>query len=683
MIILAGTSTARNRTFTARNRTLSGQWVLIPEKSSEIGLYRMLTIRIEYAADSVRITHRWGQGTRTLDRVITVPCKGGSVRIPISDRVFPTNVFMGLSLPVGNERIIKTVKSAGDTLLDLLELVDVRSSQGIRRIKIHHEYMLTGSGRILRYTVKRSTRLDSFSMQYVLKRKGERDAFFMKLADDWRIDGGLNQQALLISLQGLINRSGPRLYFIYPETWDFRFTPDVMNFLKAKHYYTFRELKTAAQALRTFSSVPRGYVVWDREVRTSLIVAFTAAGIKDAVVVDEALIPMAQKAGLPCLEDFRGRFRGWTDAEIYRWAKDRYWASCSHDIIVWLGGEGGSIMKPGVADWGICRRAFFQDLSTKPSDTDEYELAKDLLADLKPMSIIFGWHSYVKDKERDQVTLVSKFGFRVEGLHTLPNLSFSSKVQKSPGFKFRNNHNLIPGKIYKPQKKVYIACVQTDCLGLGAWTRPGRGELPYAWEVTMNWYWLAPAMLEFFYSEATPNDYFIGSLSGPGYLYPKAVPPYLLPRLIAKADTLMKKLDLNIFEIMDYSEGATVEGNTELTREVVGAYFLGMPQAIGFINGYAPSFTFYSRKGRPLISFDYYLSPDRKEEEAAEDLRELARINSVRPYFLLMHVRQWSDVSRVKSILGRLSSEFEVVPLDAFLKMAGQYPTFKERFLEK
>jgi hypothetical protein len=34
----------------------------------------------------------------------------------------------------------------------------------------------------------------------------------------------------------------------------------------------------------------------------------------------------------------------------------------------------------------------------------------------------------------------------------------------------------------------------------------------------MNWSWLAPAMLEYFYTQASPNDYFIGSLGGPGYV---------------------------------------------------------------------------------------------------------------------------------------------------------------------
>jgi hypothetical protein len=299
------------------------------------------------------------------------------------------------------------------------------------------------------------------------------------------------------------------------------------------------------------------------------------------------------------------------------------------------------------------------------------------------MSMVMGWHSYAKDLEREFVTLTSNFGHRVEGLHTLPNLSFSAQVPASPGFSFRNNHRVEPGSAITPEKKVYITCIQTDGIGLGAWLKPGRGEIPYAWEVLMNYTWMAPAMAEYFYTLATPNDYFLGCLSGPGYLYPKAVPPELLPKLIAMAREQMKILDLRVFETMDYSEGATVEGNTELPRAIVDAYYAGMPEAIGFVNGYAPSYTFTVREGRPFMSYDYYLSPTRPEADAVADLQELARINQKRPYFLLMHVRESSDVKRVKGILDKLGPGFEVVPLDVFLTMAGKNPTFEEKLLKK
>ena len=53
-------------------------------------------------------------------------------------------------------------------------------------------------------------------------------------------------------------------------------------------------------------------------------VALTAAGVLRAAVVDESLIPLAEKHGLKPLADFRGVFAGMNDVQINRWALDRF-----------------------------------------------------------------------------------------------------------------------------------------------------------------------------------------------------------------------------------------------------------------------------------------------------------------------------------------------------------------------
>ncbi len=676
LITLAGSLPAQ------QSSGIEGEWKMLPERSSEIGLYTTVALKISSTPGSVTIMQSWG-GARAFRDTVTLPTDGTVHRVPVRNRVWPSNVFMGVSLQPGSMREL-TARWEGKTgALVLNERYPLLVSQGKINLETEHRFELSENNTILTWKLRRPTRPENATTTYTFTKENLRRAYMMKLADNWAIDGKLPLQAMLISLQGIANGGAPRLYFVYPEKWDFLFTPSVLEYYSNKHQYTFTELKTPESALQTLKQFVKGYVVWDKKVRTSLIVAFTVAGLEKAIVVTDDLIPMAEQAGLKQVADLRGKFTGKSDAQIFQWAYDRYWDRCSRDVVVWMGGEHGNIMKPGVADFGILKKAFFTDLSTKTEDTEEYALAKRIMSEMPPMSLVMGWHSYAKDKERDHVRLASSYALRVEGLHTLPNMSFSSQTSLTPGFTFKNNHQVQPGVTYTPGKKVYIACIQTDCLGLGAWVKPGRGEIPYAWEVTMNWVWLAPTMLEYFYSMATPNDYFIGSLGGPGYMYPKAIPKQYLPQAVAKARELMEQLDLNVFEIMDYSEGATVEGNSELTREVVDAFYDGMPEAIGFVNGYAPSHTFTVRNGRPLLSFDYYLSETRPEAEAVADLRELAAMNSTRPYFLVLHVRQWSDIRRVKGILDKLGPDFEVVPLDVFLKMAGTTPTFKERFLDR
>ena len=657
-----------------------GTWMLAPGNSSEIELYKTLKINIYKQNHNLFLIYTWGN-TRYLIDTIQIDLKNQITRKSISNRVFPTNVFMGLQMAVGTLMEITYQPGRVDGDISFLIKYEVSASQGLSGIQEKHTLHLSEQGEILQYKINRSSR--ESDLVYYFKKAGTREAYFMNLDNDWSVQTGLSWKASLLSLQGLINREGPKLYFIYPEDWAFRFTPNVFDFIKKDRYYTFHQMHSLDEALSIFHEKVKGYIVWDNKVRTSLMVAFTNAGLKNGLVISEGQLPLMEKYGIPELEDLRGKYRNQTDYEIFSQAYHDYGSGCNKHNIVWLGGESGPVMKPGVADWGVQQKSFFVNLSTREADTLEYTLANRILSDLEPYSLVFGWHSYKKDKERDYVKLTSHYALRVEGLNTFPNLSFTSQVPATEGFIFKNHHHVKPGDHYKPKQKIYLSFIQTDGLGLGAWNQPGRGELPYAWEVTMNWYWLAPSMLEYFYAQATENDYFIGSLSGPGYLYPKAVPKEELPHLIDMACDLMSKLDLNVFEIMDYSEGATVEGNTELSGSVVQAYYEGMPNALGFVNGYAPAFTFENRDERPLISYDYYLSPTRKKEEVLADLNELAAINIERPYFLLIHVREWSDINRVKEIVNGLDSRFGIIPLDVFLKMAGENPTFKENLLDR
>jgi hypothetical protein len=668
---------------TAQDLPFAGEWELVRVRSTNIDLFSTLEADISQKGKEIILIRKWGKGSSSFTDTLAFTLNGPEKEVTVGNRLFPTNVFMGIEEQTGGRKQLKSVYDASTVTLTLTEKIPVLLSQGTKEMVNTHTFTWDGANDILTWVITRPSRPAGDPIRFTMKRKGARQAWSMRLANNWELTGSLNWQATLISLQGIVNLRGPRLYFVYPEGWDYRFTPEVKNYLTDEQYYTFTEIAKPEDAVKRFKDDLTGYVVWDKSVRTSLIVAFTIAGIDKAIVADESQIPYLESLGLTMRYDLRDKFRGMTDAEIYQWAYDRFWKSCSKDKIVWMGGESGNIMKPGVADWGIQQNAFFTDLSTKPADTLEYALADKLLSEMNDMGMVFGWHSYAKDLERNHVTLSSKHGLRVEGLHTLPNLSFMSKVPASPGFVFKNHHHVDARSKPVAGKKVYLSCIQTDCLGLGAWNRPGRGNIPYAWEVTMNWVWLSPAMLEYFYSQASENDLFIGSLGGPGYVYPKAVPKEKRAAMIKETARLMKQLDLNIFEIMDYSEGSTIVGNSELTEEVVSQFAENIPGLLGLVNGYTPSYSFGMKNGIPLISYDYYLSPEKPEDEAVADLKELAALNSNRPYYLLMHVRQWSDISRVQSILDQLGPEFEVIPLDVMMKMAAAKTTFTELFLEK
>ncbi len=507
-----------------------------------------------------------------------------------------------------------------------------------------------------------------------------KQAWVMRFDLDWQVASGLPEKAMLISLQGLANRNEAQLYIIHPPDFQWEITEPLYDFYKRKHGISFTEISTADAALDQFKSATKGYVVWDKTVGTSLNVAFTISGLEDAVVVSEELIPLAKKHGLKEIDDLRGRYTGQSDAEIYEDAIDRYWARCNRDKIMLMGGERGRTMMPAMADWGVRERMFFHDLSADPEEADELVLNRRLLGDLNTGAFVFGWHPYTKDTEEQSTMLLSMYGLKMEGLHNLPNLSYNCQFEFTPGFKFTNNHSVALDAKLGAQEKVYISFVQSDSIGIGVWTKPGRGKLPFAWQVTMNWTDFSPAALEYFHESATPNDYFIGGLSGPGYMYPNNIPADRFPVLMREARELMAVLDEHVMEIMDNSAADGNVGNADLFKETVDAYYEAFPNVIGFINGYGPARTHDLRDSRPMISYDYYIDPRRPREEVTADLNELIVLNSKRPYFLLVHVRESNDVNSLVEVVGNLEGPVEVVPLDVFLKLAASKKTYKTRF---
>ena len=507
-----------------------------------------------------------------------------------------------------------------------------------------------------------------------------RRAMVMHWDLDWRVDGGLPEKVLLLSLQGLANRTAPQLYIVHPPEYQWEITGPLFEFYQRKHGVEFTELKTTHDALVRFSSAAKGYVVWDPAVSATMNVAFTIAGLEDALVVTPALIPMVEQHGLRMIDDLRGRYTGQTDAQIYTDAVNRYWARCTHDSIMLMGGHAGATRMPGMADWGVRNRMFFHDLSANPKHPEELALEKRLLSELKPLSIVFGWHSYAKDTEEQHTTLLSTYGLKMEGLHNLPNLSFNCQFTFTPGFKFTNTHHVARDAKLTAEPKVYVSFVQSDSIGIGVWTKPGRGKLPFAWQVTMNWTKFSPAALEYFHESATPNDYFIGGLSGPGYMYPNHIPADKFPLLMKEANELMEVLDERILEIMDNSAADGNVGNADLTKETVDRYYAAFPNVIGFINGYGPARTRDLRDTRPMISYDYYIDPRRPRDEVSADLNELIALNATRPYFLLVHVRESNDVNSLVEIVKQLNGPVEVVPIDVFLKLAASKQTYETRY---
>ncbi|GAA3713233.1 hypothetical protein GCM10022224_093450 [Nonomuraea antimicrobica] len=132
-----------------------------------------------------------------------------------------------------------------------------------------------------------------------------------------------NDQLLLTTLQGVVNRSRPRLYFNYDAAnHDARWL-DSTGATVTRHD---RPLDLVAR----YRGEVRGAIVHDPAVPDSVNVATTLAGLENAVA---ATADQAAEYGLRIVTDLRGRFAPDDVLATYRWQLDTLFPRCTHALL--------------------------------------------------------------------------------------------------------------------------------------------------------------------------------------------------------------------------------------------------------------------------------------------------------------------------------------------------------------
>lgn len=122
------------------------------------------------------------------------------------------------------------------------------------------------------------------------------EAFHLDAADLTALDG--DQQALLVTLQGVINRTRPRLYFYWgtdPTNLEWLQTIGVPYAIATQPWSLFDRYRSEIQ----------GAIVYDPNVPDTINLATTLAGVHGAVI---ATTDLARQYQLPVIDDLTGRF---------------------------------------------------------------------------------------------------------------------------------------------------------------------------------------------------------------------------------------------------------------------------------------------------------------------------------------------------------------------------------------
>jgi GxGYxYP putative glycoside hydrolase C-terminal domain/GxGYxY sequence motif in domain of unknown function N-terminal/TAT (twin-arginine translocation) pathway signal sequence len=160
----------------------------------------------------------------------------------------------------------------------------------------------------------------------------------LDVADLTQVQGDV--QALVTTLQGVVNRTRPRIYVLMAgdgsdQTW--------LDTIGVPHTAVSDPFALVAR----YREDVRGVIVYDPDQSDSVNVATTLAGLEGAVVAspDLAAKLVAAPYGLKVLDDLRGRFTSTLDA--YRWQLQNLWPRCTHRALTGLAGT-QSVAVPGV-----------------------------------------------------------------------------------------------------------------------------------------------------------------------------------------------------------------------------------------------------------------------------------------------------------------------------------------------
>ena len=486
----------------------------------------------------------------------------------------------------------------------------------------------------------------------------------------------IDQRLLLVSLQGLVNRGGPILWLRSgaPQSPGLPLWEQTFPALQNMTHITYRE------ALQRFAVPPyaTGSVVVDPAIEETYNIATNLAGQQQLAILTPATLG---DVGLPIVENLRGRF---SDTPAARAANLELFATANHDIalktLTWSANDYLFKAPERGRDFAIQHRYFtFSKASTDADLLDFYE---------GPLNDVRTLYGTAEDENLD-VYRSSQAGkvWLGMGLQLQYNLSFFNGLRGDKDFLYRQSATtFIPVNKTPASKEVRIAFVMTEGdnpffminqMKL-AWADPNHGQVPIGWTIAPRMHDLAPAILQYFYANATPNDYFIAGVSGVAYYHVNAMDFGRYPQLLdQETPQLLKALDVRI--IRNFGDWLGVQMSFyDRLRMVSAAY----PDLLGWIEGHGipapsdPTAPHYERTtavqidGQHLdVPFSAWCDGDADVSRTVAEIRTFIASNPGSALTVLVAMDlKGSSPTTVRAIMDQLGSDYEYVRPDVLYR---------------
>lgn len=413
---------------------------------------------------------------------------------------------------------------------------------------------------------------------------------------EWRInqDYQVMLDLTLVGMQGIINRSRPRVYIEwYDPLWpgtdpEISWTP-----LLAEQVEIVRmdldALSAISFLLRRYASFFAGSVVYDPEVPETINLATMFAGLEDRIILAPEQIDLPGIPDLSPVYDIRQlvQVQGWDTSEesnhrIYQWVYENLWPSLEHRII--------GIVSPGPPtsrEIGNSGNYFQLDLTPRdylialklpalwlsPVDEPQATLLGQFLSDSPspvPVTGVFG------PFEIETVKIVSEHGDIMTGINwpggwiTTGGLSVLSGIRPQA---VSYDQEIDQNEIFATLGAGHVATL-TSSDGDAIYYLMGRGFGPrFGWDHVQNqrFSWtISPLLSEIapvlwnYYNESRVQVNLMAGVSGVGYTHPVFMDAAELDRYLDYSARYLGETGLRTL---------FVPSNYFLTREVMSRYY--------------------------------------------------------------------------------------------------------------
>lgn len=317
------------------------------------------------------------------------------------------------------------------------------------------------------------------------------------------------------ALQGLVNKTQPRIYLMEGTSRDKWAESDTVGFLNRNAYNGDNKY----DLIKKYAGEVDGVVLYSTQNSDHYRnLATTVAGLRNAVPVTSEMYEELQAHGiaLPVVEDLTEL--SYTDVtDIYEYLYREYWPECTRRLIVSLNPADILTFTRDIAA-ATGSAVVYLDCKTA-KQRKLYEKFLEDMANTDCTSVATGWFT----EERSGIGAGTKYG-----IGTVPSDFYMSSTVYGG-----TDHTVqVPSVPLKDalENKVYVAVYISDGDNIqydqgymrDLWdeSESVRGQVALNWTISPSLTDLGPSLLNYYYTEATDKDCFVCGPSGLGYALP-------------------------------------------------------------------------------------------------------------------------------------------------------------------